>query len=131
MNEFTVNYDQSNRLFEAINAYSDNAEDAINNVLWNEAGGLIEREIKRLLPRSNRTWKGKRAAAADANPFKQQTFNLSVKVTTVTNYGYLYFADDGTNTKNHVGNQQFMLRGAENKADEIVSRCLGALQKEF
>ena len=56
---------------------------------------------------------------------------LSVTIKTVNAYNYLYFPDDGSNTKKHAGNQQFMASGAENASDRIMELCIGHLTEEF
>lgn len=124
----SLDMDMFNRMEEAIKAYSGNAEEVINDVLWNEGGQLIRDEIVRLLPRSGRTWKGKKKAAKDTMPFSQ--FNDrsgEVLVKTKSAYGYLYFPNDGANTYRHEGGQDFMFRGAENQQEEIINRCITRL----
>lgn len=101
--------------------------EAINDVLWNEGAPLIQESIQRLLPESGRTWRGKKPAAKRAAPFTQQNETLAVTVKTKNAYHYLYFPDDGSTTRKHVGNQQFMLRGAEEQQSEIISRCIARL----
>ena len=38
-----------------------------------------------------------------------------------------FFAEDGTNTRRHIGNQQFFARGGENVKGEIIGRCIEKL----
>lgn len=128
---FKLDTRQFDTLQRAIQLYSGNAERTVNDVLHNEGGKLISDEIMRLLPESGRTWKGKRAAAKRAKPFTQKNENLAVIVRTVSAYHYLYFPDDGTNTKNHVGYRgrprEFMYKGAENQTGAIIDRCINRL----
>lgn len=116
-----------NRLEEAMKDYQGDVEKRINEVLWEEGGVLIEDAIMQLLPASGRKWKGKKPAAKSSKPFVQEQGNLSVTVKTKKVYGYLYFPDDGSNTRKHAGNQQFMLGGAEIEQDEIIQRCIAKL----
>lgn len=122
---------QFETLQRAIQLYSGDAERTVNDVLHNEGGELIKEEIMRLLPESGRTWKGKRRAAKQAQPFSQKNENLAVIVRTVSAYHYLYFPDDGSNTKNHIGYKgrprEFMYKGAENQTSEIIDRCINRL----
>ena len=100
----------------------------IDDTLLNYGGPQIESCIMPLLPSSGRTWRGKKAAASSVNPFKHvQEDSLSVIVRNKPAYGYLYFADDGSNTKRHQGGQHFMERGLETAAPDIIEKCLGAL----
>ena len=129
---FEINISDAVRLEVALKAYESDAEKAINDVLHNQAGELIQDEIKLLMPKSHRTpWKGKKAPAKDSNSLRALKGNLYVAISTTKPYQYLYFPDDGTNTQKHVGNQQFFLRGAENKKEEIIDLCVGRLVNSF
>lgn len=131
MATFKLDAQQIETLQQAIQRYSGDAERTVNDVLHNEGGKLINDEIMRLLPQSGRTWKGKRTAAKHAKPFSQKNENLAVIVRTVSAYHYLYFPDDGTNTRRHVGYKgkprEFMYKGAENQTGEIIDRCINRL----
>lgn len=131
MATFKLDAQQIETLQQAIQRYSGDAERTVNDVLHNEGGKLINDEIMRLLPQSGRTWNGKRTAAKHAKPFSQKNENLAVIVRTVSAYHYLYFPDDGTNTRRHVGYKgkprEFMYKGAENQTAEIIDRCINRL----
>ena len=101
----------------------------IDSVLHREGAEAIKQDITRLLPSSGRSWKGKGAPASAAMPgkFSQDNGTLSVTVAARGKYHYLYFPDDGSNTKRHAGNQQFMMRGAENASERIIEMCIGKL----
>ena len=126
---------QFETLERAIKLYQGDAERTVNEVLHNEGGKLIQEEIMRLLPVSGRDWTGKRKAAKYAKPFTQVDGNLAVTVKTVNAYHYLYFPDDGTNTKNHVGYKgkprEFMYKGAENQTSKIIDRCIDRLIEKW
>ncbi len=132
---FKLDMQQFETLQRAIQQYSGDAERTVNDVLHNEGGKLINDEIMRLLPESGRTWNGKRKAAKQAKPFTQKNENLAVIVRTVSAYHYLYFPDDGTNTKNHIGYRrrprEFMYKGAENQTGAIIDRCINRLIREW
>lgn len=115
------------QLIERMKAFEGDTEKTINEVLWEQAGALINDAVIELLPRSGRTWAGKKKAAKDAAPFSQLNENLSVTVRTKGNYHYLYFPDDGSTTRKHQGNQHFMLRGAENEQEQIINLCIAKL----
>lgn len=118
-------------LQQAVENYSGNTEEAINDILHNEAGLLIQDAVKRLMPVSGKTWKGKKKAAKSANSLTIKKENLAVTVTTQKAYGYLYFPDDGTNTRRHAGNQQFFRKGGESQIEEIKERCINRLVNEL
>lgn len=124
MAKFTLSNEAFERLENTLKNYEGNAEQKINEVLWNEGGDLIEEKIKLLLPVSGRTWRGKKKSAKFAEPFTRGQENLAVIVKTKSAYGYLYFPDDGTNTRKHAGEQYFMHGGAIDAQDDIIDRCI-------
>ena len=128
---FDINFSEVERLQQALQNYQGDTESVINDVLHNEAGDLAQEEIKRLIPVSGKSWKGKKTAASKANSLRNVKENLSVTITTQKAYQYLYFPDDGSNTRRHAGNQQFFLRGAEAVQDEIIERCINKLITNF
>lgn len=119
------------RLERALKSFPDNAENTINEVLHDEASPLLQESIKRLMPVSGRQWSGKKAPAKMGKSLTDEKENLSITIKTTKNYNYLYFPDDGTNTRRHAGNKQFFKRGGEAKQSEIVDRCISRLVKEF
>ncbi len=128
MNIYIAEMDE---LQKAMQNFQGNTEDVINEVLHNEAGPIVQDEVMRLMPESGKTWKGKRKSAKSANSLMLVKENLAVTVKPKKAYQYLYFPDDGTNTKRHVGNQQFFKRGGESKKSEIIDRCIGRLVDDF
>lgn len=128
---FEMDAKEVERLYNTIKNFPGNAEKSINDVFHNEAPLLVQEEIKRLMPVSGKTWKGKAPAAKTAKSLTEDKGNLSFTVRSNGKYNYLYFPDDGTNTRRHVGNQQFFKRGGENKQSEIVDRCINRIVKDF
>lgn len=128
---YNINITEADRLLKAMKEFSGSVEDTINDVLHNEIGDLAQTEIKRLMPVSNKHWKGKKPAAKTSNSLRNLNENLSVTVRTQKAYQYLYFADDGTNTRRHIGNQRFFARGGENIQGEIIDRCTNKLLNNF
>lgn len=126
-----INIKDAERLGEAMQAFQGEVEPTINDVLHNQGGQLIQDSIRRLIPVSGITWKGKKSPAKSAKSLKGVNENLAVTVKTTKDYGYLYFPNDGTNTRRHIGNQQFFERGGEAVQDEIVDRCISQLTKKF
>lgn len=119
------------RLQEKMENFPGYSGPVIDSVLHGEGAKLIRGNIHDILPVSGRTWKGKKPAAKDAQPFRQEDGELSVTTRTVKNYHYLYFPDDGHTTLRHAGNQQFMYRGAENSASRIIDLCVEELTQEL
>jgi len=112
----------------AAQQYPAHAEEAINSVLHGEAGPVIYRSINPLIHASGRTFKGHSVSATAAHwPEYRTGENLAVTVAANGAYRYLYFPDDGSNTKRHAGNQQFFRRGAEAVIPQLVERCVEAI----
>jgi HK97 gp10 family phage protein len=130
--KFELDHSNIEKLEKAIKDYQGDAERTINDVLHNEAGTMIQEAVIRLMPRSD---KSKGRHAKDSSPLTNINGNLSVTVTTKKQFQYLYFPDDGTSTRRHVGKsgrpQEFFRRGGEAVQDEIVDRCIGRLVDNF
>lgn len=131
MARFEMDTTEVERLFKAIQNFPGDAENAINEVFHGEAPEMVSEAIYLLMPMSGRTWNGKPTAARKAKSLTDETANLSFTVKTTGKYHYLYFPDDGSNTRNHVGNQQFFHRGGEMRQSEIVDRCITRITKNF
>lgn len=131
MARFEMDSKEVDRLFGAIQKFPGNAEEAINEVFHNDAPPLLEAEIRRLMPVSGKSWNGKKPAAKTAKSLTYEKANLSFTVKTTGAYQYLYFPDDGANTRRHAGNQQFFHRGGEAKQSEIVDRCITRIVTVF
>ena len=131
MADFSIDVRDFDKLQKAMQDFQGNTEEAINEVLHNEASLLIQEEIKRLMPVSGKSWAGKKPAAKTAKSLTDLKGNLSVTVTTSKNYGYLYFPDCGENTRRHRGEQHFFQKGGENASDEIVERCIAKLVQQI
>lgn len=127
MATFELDASSFDALQQAIQNYGDGAEDIINDVLHNEGSQLLQASIQRLIPVSGRSWRGKKRPARTAKSLKDIKSNLAVTITTTSNYQYLYFPDDGSNTESHAGNQQFFKRGAENEQENIINLCITRL----
>ena len=130
-NTLSINVQEFERLEKAIRNFPGNTEETINAVLHNEGGLLIQEAIQPLIPQSGKSWKGKRAPARTGNSLRSTNENLAVWVRSTKSYQYLYFPDDGTNTRRHVGDQQFFFRGAESVKGEVIDRCVGRLIQTF
>lgn len=124
---FQLDISNFDELQQAMINYQGDTEEAINEILHEKAGPMIEESIKRLIPISGRSWRGKKKAAKTAKSLKSINSNVAVTVTTTSNYQYLYFPNDGSSTRNHVGNKQFFARGGEMVTDEIINLCITRL----
>lgn len=128
MSRFTMDAQDFDRLQEAIQKFPGNAEKVINETLHGQGAVLIEERIRRYMPKSD---KKKGSHAVDSKSLTPVGSNLAVTLKSTNKYHYLYFPDDGTNTRRHVGNQQFFLRGAEDTSSEIVDIIAEKLTQTF
>lgn len=126
-----LNAEEVDRLQKALENFPGNSEKAINEVFHGEGGALIQEHIRRLIPVSGKTWRGKAAPAKSGNSLMLVPGNLSVTTKSTKKYHYLYFPDDGTNTRRHVGNQRFFPTGAEIAAPEVVDMCIDNIITKF
>lgn len=131
MSRLDIHITETDRLVRALQNFPGNAEETINAVLHNEGGQLIKEAIQPLIPQSGKRWKGKRAPARVGNSLRSTNENLAVWVRSTKSYQYLYFPDDGSNTRRHAGNQQFFFRGADSVKSEVIDRCVGRLIQTF
>lgn len=136
MARFEMDTKEVERLYNVVKNFPSNAEKSINEVFRNDAPPLVSEEIKRLMPVSApanmfMVTVSRKPHAKYSDSLRKILGNLSFTVTTKGEFGYLYFPDDGTNTRRHVGNQQFFKHGGENKQTEIVDRCINRIVKDF
>lgn len=124
----SIDATEIDKLQKAMKEFQGNTEDTINDVLHNFAGDRAQVDIYRLMPVSAKK-KGKHAK--HSNSLSNINGNLSVTVTARGKWGYLYFPDDGENTRRHIGNQRFFERGGEAAQDEIIERCITKLTNNF
>lgn len=103
MAEWTVDAEALDSVAQVMEQYGAGAGQIIDSVLQTQGAQLIKEQIAMLLPASGRTWKGKPAPASVAMPgkFTQSNASLSVTISARGRYGYLYYPDDGTNTRRH------------------------------
>lgn len=125
---FKLEFSDAEKLQQAMKDFQGDTEATINDVLHNYAGDRAQEDIYRLMPVSEKRF-GKHAKHSKS--LRNIPGNLSVTVTTAGAFGYLYFPDDGTNTRQHVGNQQFFERGGEAAKADIIDRCVLRLTNEF
>lgn len=121
-------------LYAKLQKLPQRGEQIITDTLHNEGAELIKKGIDVLLPRSGRKRKSPIAAASNKRsimPNKAESGNLNVVVSSTKTYRYLYYPDDGSNTRRHRGEQHFMRRGGESQSDKILKLCIEKLTKEI
>ena len=130
---FQSDFSEVEKLQKKMEDYGAGAGQIVDDVIHGEGAEEIKKRIAPLIPRSGRTWpkKGRPAASAMPGSFVQDNEELSVTIAARGKYGYLYFPDDGSNTRKHAGNLQFMRRGAEDAASFVIDRCVKKLIENF
>lgn len=119
------------KLLSEIQRYGEGAADTVTEVV-HESGDLIYDEIDPLINPSGRTFRGHSSGAKGTSWQRyDKSEALAITVSTVSSRHYLYFPDDGSNTKRHYGDQQFMLKGAEAAAPAILDKGIDALVRKF
>lgn len=133
---FSVDLTGIEELEERLTQYQGDAEKAINKVLLGMGADEIKKDINIYMPRSKRklTESHKKHAKDVRKNLTQKQVDgqpLAVWVKTVPKTQYLYFPDDGSNTKRHAGLQHFMYKGAEKAKSKVIDLCLGELSEEI
>ena len=105
----------------------ENGPEVITEYLAGEGAEIIKKNILPLIPVSDRN----KQHAAYSQPLTSTGERLAVNIHARGKWHYLYFPDDGGNTKHHVGDQRFMLRGTEASVNEIINGLEQKLVKSF
>lgn len=134
MAEVRLDASEVERLAEKMTKFGTESGDVIQDYLRNEGFERIASHIPGLIHASGRKWKGKATSATSAgynSVFSHVVSSLTLDVYSTSRYHYLYFPDDGSNTKRHAGNQDFMYRGAEEVESQMVEEMVGRLVTAF
>lgn len=133
MSAFALDQSDFDRLAEAMKKAADNAEKAVTDSLNStEVKKILMNSITNLTPVSSAkiaSWHP--VHAKEAKPYTSKKENLSITIKSKKQFGYLYFPDDGSNTKNHVGMQQFMIKGAEQVKDSVIDIVINKIIEEL
>jgi len=128
---FSLDDTDFERMAQAMANYGEDGAERVSEVI-HSSGDLIRERIDPLIHSSGRTFKGHRSGVRGTKWAHYLTGEpLAITVRAITSRQYLYFPDDGSNTVRHYGNQQFMMRGTEAAAPEIITRSLDALVEKF
>ena len=134
MADLSIKFDGVEQLGERIKKYGAGAGQIVQEVYEDFAAKEIKSNILPLVHASGRVFKGHRQGAKGAGPekvFRHSVNGLNLIVRTNQKFGYLYFPDDGSNTKRHAGQQHFMDRGLQQTVPDIIERCMARLAEEF
>lgn len=132
---YKVDFHEAWEIETAIEMYGEGSGQVIDRILHGKGADLIKRAIVGHIHPSGRRWPGKTASIAQ-NPgrsgrLSQDDAPMQVTIAARGSLRYLYFPDDGTDTVNHAGDQQFMRLGAEDEEQNIIDMCMDALFEKF
>lgn len=131
MSRVDLDYHELISSIENFEQATEKTESIINNIIHNSGADLIKSNIYPLIHNSGREWKGKPKHAKEAKSLTDVKENLGLITKSKKTYSYLWFADDGSNTERHQGNQQFMLKGVEKSIDEISNKIIQRIIQEI
>lgn len=123
---YSIEADEFDSLVQKMEAYGPEAVTAINQAL-SESGPDIYQHVNQLIHPSGRRFKGHSSSATASDWSRYTPGQLSITVGTKSKFNYLYFPDDGSDTRRHAGMQNFFERGGEAAADKVIERCEEAL----
>ena len=132
---YTLDFSEVIDIEMAIEMYGQGSGQVIDKVLHGKGARIIKRAIPPHIHPSGRDWLGKADSIAGkpsgGDRLSQDNGNLQVTIAARGRHSYLYFPDDGTNTMNHAGDQQFMRLGAEDQQQNIIDLCIDDLAEKF
>lgn len=132
---YSVDFREAWEIETGIEMYGAGSGQVIDEVLHGEGADRIKRAIPSRIHPSGRKWNGKgKSIAGDpgaGSRLSQDDAPLQVTIAARGALRYLYFPDDGTDTVNHAGDQQFMREGAESEEQSIIDMCMDALYEKF
>lgn len=122
--------------------YPGNVERAINDYLHGEGAELITQGVTKYIPVSTdyfelKAYRGKQykrkktgAHAKNAEWYQTNKFNLSINITNIRDYYYLYFVQNGLGTSERTGGVQFLDLGIDSVYAKVLEGIHEALNKE-
>ena len=128
---FALDAPAFDEVIAAAMAFGDGADKVIERTLHEEAGREIYERINPLIHPSGRTFKGHRASARASDWPTYDKGSMSVTVAARCEWHYLYFPDDGSNTRRHAGNQRMFERGAEQATQRVADMCIENLMETW
>ena len=132
--DFSLNFEDVERVKRAIGRCGESSEGVINNYLHNVAGENITKSITKYIPRSPRK---NVIHAKDSNWSEKKNYNLAVTIGNSlkgvrgTSFYYLYYVVTGTGTNEKKGARDFMKQGLDNEYNNVVNGIVNELDKNI
>ncbi|MFR4670875.1 MAG: hypothetical protein ACLT69_13670 [Intestinibacter bartlettii] len=121
---FSLEYEDVQKIQQAIGNYEDKAEDVINKYMHGE-GKDKNKSIHNCIPVSDRNKKH----ARDADSLTNKNFNLGIRITTKQKYNYLVFPMTASGTSQGKSEKLFMEEGVKKVKDNVVNEILDKLRE--
>ena len=120
---FSLEYEDVQKIQQAIGNYEDKAEDVINKYIHGEGKDKLINSIHNCIPVSDRNKKH----ARDADSLTNKNFNLGIRITTKQKYNYLVFTMTASGTSQGTSEKPFMEEGVKKVKDNVVNDILDKL----
>ena len=104
---FTLNFEDAEKVQQAIENYGDKAEDTINKYIHGKGKDKLIKSIENNMTVSDRNKKH----AKFSNPLSNKNFNLGVRITTKSKFNYLRYPMDSIGTSKGKKENPFMEKG--------------------
>lgn len=122
---FSIKYNDIDKINKAIQEYGDNAEKEINNYLMDVAKDKFINSITNLIPVSV----ANKRHAKNSKPLEGKIIgNLTLKISTKSKYYYLYFPQNAEGTSRGKQPNDFMDRGIDVNYNDVVNGLLEKLR---
>lgn len=125
--EFNMDAKDMERIKETIEKLPYHSEKIINNYLRNEGEKILINEITNKMPISK---KGKKHARTH-KWFQIKFYNLSIVVTTASQYYYLYFVNEGSGTSKEGRYIDFLEDGGAKASKKIAEGIIKKLDENL
>ena len=123
--DFELDQSDLDSVLDAIEAFSGNVENTINDYFEKKGAVQVNRSIVNLIPVSRAK---KKKHAKSSNPLTNKIFNLGFTVKSKPAFNYLFFPDQGEGTSDGNDPLNFMENGLNAEYDNIIDGILKSLE---
>ncbi|MGN0301598.1 MAG: hypothetical protein ACI4BI_01820 [Anaerotardibacter sp.] len=132
MSSFGISTEGMESIIAKVEAFPSVFGQCVGNVLHGEGGEVIASKITELIHPSGRTFKGHTSSATSTKWYLKYTSeSFAVTIRSKSKFNYLYFPDDGSNTKRHAGGQDFTGRGMQAAIPKIEELLINAVDESW
>lgn len=131
--KFSIKYEDIERINKAVQECEGNVEDVINEYLKNKAKKKFIDSITNLIPVSKGKYPSQigKIHAKNSKPLTGKLIgNLTLKISTKTEFNYLYFPQMAEGTSEGKQPNDFMEKGIDEVYDNVVNEMLNKIKME-